>query len=354
MRPTLDKPTVGAFVLEKSWRLWDRDDLENTCLTLASCGVNRFMTETWLPDQSLIDAVHDYGMEFWTSVACFSDHADPLRSSRSELTPITPAGTPREQQEWYVGLIPTDDVYNSLLVRRCERVAAGYSVDGFGLDFMRWPLHWELEFRPGQSPVDSSFDHTSLQKFCRFDPGMPDDLVGAEAAAHILAERLESWIAFKCHAISTLTARIKKAISAKRPQTGTGVFVVPGNDFERQRYAGQDVCALGVIVNELFPMTYHRIVGQDLHWITDTVRVIRSKAAARITPVIQISADAAFAGEADWGASMNPGDAHAALDTGFTVGGGVIVFPGEALLLGPQSDALQAILRRVTAEAIDG
>ena len=314
------------------------------------------MTETWLPDQTLIDTVHDYGMEFWTSVSCFSDHANPLRPSRSELTPITPAGTPREPQEGYVGLIPTDDVYNSFLVRRCEHVATAYNVDGFGLDFMRWPIHWELEFRPGRSPIDSSFDHTSLQKFCRFDPGMRDDLVGAEAAAHILAERLGSWIAFKSHAISTLTARLQKAINAKRPQVRTGVFVVPGNDLERKRFAGQDVCALGAIVDELFPMTYHRIVEQDLHWIGDTVRVICSKTAARVTSVIQISADAAFAGGADWGASMNPGDAYAALEAGISGSGGdgVIAFPGEALLLGPNSDALQAVVRRVRANSTDG
>ncbi len=160
---------------------------------------------------------------------------------------------------------------------------------------------------------------------------------------------------FKSHAISTLTVRLQKAISAKRPQVRTGVFVVPGNDLERKRFAGQDVCALGAIVDELFPMTYHRIVEQDLHWIGDTVRVIRSKTAARVTPVIQISADAAFAGGADWGASMNPDDAYAALEAGISgSGGGIIVFPGEALLLGPNGDALQAVVRRVRANSTVG
>ena len=45
-------------------------------------------------------------------------------------------------------------------------VARAYPIDALFLDFVRWPLHWEIELRPDRPrPLDSSFDATTLAKF---------------------------------------------------------------------------------------------------------------------------------------------------------------------------------------------
>ena len=310
------------------------------------------MTETWSPDRDLIDIVHDHGLAYWASVACFSDHAEPIRTTRPELTPITAAGTPREQQEWYVGLIPTDDAYNADVLRRCADMSHRYEIDGIALDFLRWPLHWELELRPGAVPIDSSFDETTLQKYRSFDPEFPGELVGADAAAHILRERLETWVSFKCQTITSLAEEICTVVASQRPTIGTAIFLVPGDDRTRRRYVGQDVGALGAIFDELLPMTYHRIVGREPGWVGDTVRETRSLAPrARVTPAVQVTADPEFAGSADWGASMSDTDARDSLRTGISAsaGDGIVVFPGEALLRGSSADRIRSAVRAVAA-----
>lgn len=353
MRACGDRPVVGVFVFEESWRSWNQDDLAEACLTFRECGVNRFITETWEPGQDLIDTAHRHGMDFWISVSCFSDHVTPIRESRPELTPITAAGTPREQQEWYVGLIPTDERYNNALVRRCAELAATFDIDGFALDFMRWPLHWELELRPQALPVETSFDPLTIGQFRLFDPDMPARRVGAEAATEILNRRLDKWIAFKCNVITTLVARIHNALAASRPGLSTGVFVVPGDEETRRRFVGQDVHALGEIVDELLPMTYHRIVERDIGWIEDTVLGIRSVApGSRITPVLQVTSHPCFSGDSDWGAPMEPDEARAALVSGRSAAsaGGVVVFPGEALLRGRHAEKLRKVVRQFAGD----
>ena len=350
MRRDAPAPVVSVFVFEESWRSWDRDDLDRACSTLAACNVARFITETWSLDHGLIDAVHRHGMEFWSSVSCFSDHAHPVRDHRPELTPITSEGTPRQQQEWYVGLIPTDHQYNQELVQRCVRIVSDFDVDGLGLDFMRWPLHWELELRPGVSPIDSSFDPITLREYRRFDPAMPAHLTGEMAAEHILGSRLDSWIAFKCQTITSLTARIQDAVRTRRPDIHTGVFVVPGDDGSRRRYVGQDAAALGAAVDELFPMAYHRIVERDVAWIGHAVTAIRRAAPeAQVTPVIQVTSDPVFAGDADWGAPVGAEEAQTAIAAGRAAGdGGFVVFPGEALLAGRDAQRLREAAATVT------
>ena len=350
MRRDTSAPKVSVFVFEESWRSWDRDNLDRVCSTLAACDVTRFITETWSLDHGLIDAVHRHGMEFWASVSCFSDHAHPVRDHRPELTPITSGGTPRQQQEWYVGLIPTDDQYNLELLQRCVRIVSDFDVDGLGLDFMRWPLHWELELRPGAAPIDSSFDPITLREYRRFDPTTPAHLTGKKAAEHILGSRLDNWTAFKCQTITSLVAGIRQAVQVRRPQVATGLFLVPGDEDERRRYVGQDAGALGAAVDEIFVMAYHRIVERDVAWIEDTLSEVRAATSeARVTPVVQVTSDPAFAGDADWGAPIGVQDARAALAASRTASshGGFVVFPGEALLVGPDAGQLRQTVRAI-------
>lgn len=340
-------PTVGAFVQERTWRAWNRGTTTDVCRLLAECGVNRFMTETWHLDARLVDTVHSSGMSFWTSVACYSDHAEPVRHARPELVPITAQGDPRPQMEWYGGLVPTDAAYNDSLADRCAAIAASFDVDGFCLDFMRWPLHWEIELRDGEVPIETSFDATSLAAF-RSRTGLPAPrLVGAAAAARILESHLDDWVSFKCAVIVDNSRRIIEAIRSERPELRTGLFVVPGDDATRRRHVGQDVSALGAVFDELLPMAYHRILHRSPSWIAATVEQTRLMAgAAACVPVVQITAAPQFADGADWGTAMAAGEPQQVLETALRAGAGVVAFPAEAALEGAAAAEIRTALRR--------
>jgi hypothetical protein len=68
--------------------------------------------------------------------------------------------------EWYVGMSPTDRTRQEEALAEIKSIALNYPVDGVFLDFARWPLHWEIELRPGRGrPLDSTFDPATLAKF---------------------------------------------------------------------------------------------------------------------------------------------------------------------------------------------
>ena len=337
----------GAFIFEETWRSWDSVQLMEACETLAACGVNRFMTETWNLNQGLIDAVHQSGLDFWTSVSCYSHHGGSVPEMRPEVAPITSTGDERPQMEWYLGLIPTDPAYNLALAERCGLIAANYDIDGFCLDFMRWPLHWEVELREGEVPMESSFDPLTLNAYRSVNPTLPSDAEGDAAAAWIAKHDQAGWIDFKCSIITENSTRCVEAIRSSRPDLPTSLFVVPGDDATRRRWVGQDVRVLAGVFDELLPMTYHRIVQRGLSWVAETVREMRSCApGATVIPVVQVASDQQFSGDSDWGAPMAEGEQKTALHTAWTASdcSGVVVFPGEAVLMGPSKLEIRAAI----------
>ena len=110
------------------------------------------MTESDSYDLSMLDATHKAGLRFFAGVACFSDHASNFRTlnQRPELWPVLENGERRPQMEWYVGISPTDCTRRKEALAEIKSIARTYPVDGIFLDFARWPLHWEIELRPGR------------------------------------------------------------------------------------------------------------------------------------------------------------------------------------------------------------
>ena len=157
---------VGAFVFPEFWE--NSSDVRSNLAALKDVGVNAIMTESDRYDFSAIEATHNSGLRFYAGVACFSDHAANFRfiKERPELWPILENGERRPQMEWYVGMTPIDSRRQEEVLATIGSIARTYPVDGLFLDFVRWPLHWEIELRPGQrKPMDSSFDPTTLAKF---------------------------------------------------------------------------------------------------------------------------------------------------------------------------------------------
>ena len=159
-------PIVGAFVFPDFWE--NLISANSNLAYLRDCGVNAIMTESDRYELSIVDATHKAGLRFFAGVACFSDHASNFRSlkERPELWPVLENGERRPQMEWYVGMSPTDRTRREEALQEIELIARAYPVDGIFLDFARWPLHWEIELRPGRErPLDSSFDAATLAKF---------------------------------------------------------------------------------------------------------------------------------------------------------------------------------------------
>jgi hypothetical protein len=327
---------VGAFVFPEFWE--NSSDVRSNLAALKDVGVNAIMTESDRYDFSAIEATHNNGLRFYAGVACFSDHAANFRfiKERPELWPILENGERRPQMEWYVGMTPIDSRRQEELLATIGSIARMYPVDGLFLDFARWPLHWEIELRPGQrKPMDSSFDPTTLAKFEAASGALPGGLDSIPAkAAWIRENRLRKWIDFKCQTITDFVAKARSALNDANPDAELGVYVVSDMDGLTEPLTGQRIRDLAPLADWIAPMLYHNILLQPSAWVGSAIKEVSEIAGMKTLAVVQADSNRDPNNAADWGPPMSAENFSACLNQ---VGrqsdiAGLIVFPGRALL----------------------
>ena len=298
--------TVGAFIFPMVWEDWDQDDAKRIFGSLKEFGVNTIATESETYRKDLIDIAHSMDMKFVGGIACFSEHngANELLKEREELWPIMETGGKRPLMEWYIGVTPTFEDYNQSRLDVIEQIVRDYELDGFCLDFIRWPLHWELELRPDASePLQSSFDPHSLRLFLEFaNLEQPDDLDKTpDISRWILTEHREAWTDFKCKVIADFVGQARERVKAHRLETQLGTFLVAAPDDERAYLVGQRVRNLLPVTDFLAPMVYHPVLHQNPEWVKRTIDEIVQLAPSVVQPVLQVDSAEGEEMGADWG-----------------------------------------------------
>jgi hypothetical protein len=251
--------------------------------------------------------------------------------------------------EWYVGLTPTDRRHQTEILKLIETIAAKYPIDGLFLDFVRWPVHWELEFRPGRSrPPDSSFDPATLGLFAKSAGlAIPGELDTAAAqAAWIHKNHAGAWADFKCEVVTDFVTEAGRALKASRPGTELGAYVVPDVEGMAERITGQRLGDLAPIVDWLSPMLYHNILLHPPEWIGDELARVTSVAGGKTLPVVQADSNRGAASAGDWGPPMALANWQSVLAE---IGrrpdlSGLIAFPGTSLLDDGRGGALRSMV----------
>jgi hypothetical protein len=323
---------VGGFQFSEAVNAISDADLRD----LRAWGVNTLVTEGDTYSAEAIRRVRDSGMRFIAGLSAFSDHANgnSLLQTRPELHPIDETGRPRRQMEWYVGITPTIADYRESRARAAEAIVREHEVDGLMLDFVRWPLHWELELRPDAPPsAASSFDPVTLDDFVRWrgEP-LPAEADGpASAAAWILRDARDEWTSYRCAVITAFVEDVARRVRAIRRDVMVGAFVVPLPPAALADAVGQDVAALGQVLDLIAPMTYHAIVHRDAAWVADTTEAIAASSDCRVVPVVQVDSADGPAFDADWGPPVTPEEWREVADTAWEAAGSLIAFPAGAL-----------------------
>lgn len=295
----------------------------------AELGFTAVVTEPVRLPEWLVPTAHDLGMAALVAVACFSDHADPILPENPHLWPIEATGRRRPRQEWYTGLIPTDETHNAGVVERCARLAE-QGVDGVIADFIRWPMHWELELRVPERHQETSYDAITLTRFAEWS-GVTVPNEPASAAERIHGEHAETWYAFRRTVITDVLRRIGEAVREANPDALVGAFVVPATEPQRMTWLGQDVAAFAEHCDVLFPMTYHAITHRPPSWVAEVTREIAASSGGVVVPVVQSTADPAVSDGADWGPRFDAAEFADALAHAAEAASGVVVFCGEGL-----------------------
>jgi hypothetical protein len=331
--------TIGAFLFPDVLSSWKGNEAEHRLKSLMDFGVNTIATESQTYDDKLIELAHRLGLRFVGGISCFSEHGSNQRllHERPELWPVLENGERRPQMEWYVGVTPTFEDYNHSRLDELERIVYAHDLDGFCLDFMRWPLHWELELRPdAPKPLQSSFDAHTVSRFLEYaNLELPHDCKTIAAQAEwILGHHREVWTNFKCRVITEFVAAAHERITlCKGESFNLGVYLVPAPDEQRAELVGQRVRDLAPVVDFLAPMVYHAILHRAPKWAAATIGEIAGFVPGKVLPLLQVdSAEGAETGS-DWGPPLPPDEwrelaCSAARQTGTQ---GLVAFTGTAL-----------------------
>jgi hypothetical protein len=336
MNQSASSRIVGAFVFPEFSE--NSSCVPSSLATLKDFGVNAIMTEADSYDFSAIVAAHNSGLRFYAGVACFSDHAGNFGFIKKhlELWPVLENGECRPQMEWYIGMTPIDSRRQEEVLATIGSIARTYPIDGLFLDFVRWPLHWEIELRLGQrKPLDSSFDPATLVKFEVAYGALPGDLNSIPAkAAWIRENRLRDWIDFKCQVITDFVVKARSVLKDARPDAELGVYVVPDVDGLTEPSTGQRIRDLTPLADWIAPMLYHNILLQPTTWVGAAARNMSQITGVKTLPVVQADSNRDPSNTADWGPPMSAENFSDCLDRVARQHdlGGLIVFPGRALI----------------------
>ena len=190
--------------------------------------------------------------------------------SHTESRPIMADGQPLFKDRWYAGVCPNQPWLRQEKLREIEEMLESGFYDVINLDFIRYPVHWEV---PEPRIPDTCYCSFCLRKF-QTDSGIaiPAAISDApKASAWIKANRREHWHRWRADQITSFCSDVRNLRYRIRPETLISLAAVPWqpDDYDNAIYrvVGQDFRALAKVVDVFNPMSYSVLNGRPIGWI---------------------------------------------------------------------------------------
>lgn len=278
---------IGAYLGTSDWRRWSATQAEAELKRYKGYGVNAIFAEADHYPDYIIQIAHDNDLRFIGGLNCF--HNNDALTQDPGLHPVGRDGRRRPRMNWYIGVTPTCQTYTQSRLDILRNMAKTYQLDGIWLDFIRWPLHWELELRDDSpDPLESSFDERTLQRFAHYaGTDIPVGTTGQQAA-WILHRQRDKWIDFKCWIITDFVAQAKRIVDALLNGKPLGLNIVPAKSPTREHLLGQRLTELSAHADCFSPMLYHHVLGFSTAWITEMLDELGSQTDRPLVPIVQV------------------------------------------------------------------
>ena len=285
-------------------------------------------------------------MRFFGGLSCFNNN-DAL-AEYPKLHPVGRDGRRRPQMNWYIGITPSYEAYAQSRLEALKQMTRSYQLDGVWLDFIRWPLHWELELREDTpAPQEASFDEHTLSRFAEYAGIDIPTGTTSQKADWILHRHKAEWIDFKCGIITDFVGRAKAIVDTHLVGKPLGLDIVPAKSTQRERLLGQRLPDLSAYADCFSPMLYHHALGFSTGWLSEMLDDMAAQSDKPLIPFVQVDAfsdaDGPFTAR-EWERVLDVVLLHSACV-------GLIAFRGDMLHSNGRGRAMGNLLRQRIASS---
>jgi hypothetical protein len=283
-------PTIGVKIYEPV------SDIERLLRDWRRLGINTAFVSTALAESgTFLPALRQAGMRPLVITPVFFN--PEYLAAHPEAWAMTGRGE-RAKQDWVEFVCPSREDYRQRRLREAVALLEKYRPDGLSLDFIRHFVFWEMV------PPDGWIDPLETTCFCphcleRFQRetgvAIPEQALGSptSAATWLFAHERAAWIRWRAELISSWVRDLVAEARGAMPGVVIGVHLVPWTKGEYDkgllRVAGQDVRALGSLVDYVSPMCYAHMLRREPAWVGRVVRELAEQTRATVVPSIEVT-----------------------------------------------------------------
>ncbi len=237
---------------------------------------------------SLLQSVRTFNMQVYVDFSLFV--GEQWWHTFPDSIPVDSDGKLFQVDGWYAPVCP-----NHAAMRRhhLENISMlmerfGGLIDGVWLDFIRYPVRWEVEH---PTLRQTCFCHHCLRLFLGQEDRNYTPEETRKYARTITSERLAEWIEWKCRRITEFVKDVRGIVSQNQPRVRLGIFALPWRLTDHggaiRAIAGQDIELLAPYLDVISPMTYNKLCYRPIAWIEQIVQDFSRRTRSPILPVVQ-------------------------------------------------------------------
>jgi hypothetical protein len=311
--------TVGFY--------WDavRESTQEELLLLEQMGTRVVFVPHRAVTQSLLQSVRARNMQIYIDFSLFV--GEQWWREFPDSVPVDSSGELLQPEGWYVPVCPNHPDIRRQHIQNIWTVMERFGdlVDGVWLDFIRYPIRWEVEqprFR------QTCFCRHCLQLFLGQEARKYTPEETRQCASTIMSEQMTEWVEWKCSRIAEFVIDVRAIVSQQARPVRLGIFALPWRLADHEgairSIAGQDIERLAPHVDVISPMTYHKLCYQPTAWVSEIVQDFSRRSHKPILPVVQ---------SLDLPSALPPEELGDAMETALRAPSeGVMVFPLEPLV----------------------
>jgi hypothetical protein len=211
--------------------------------------------------------------------------------SHPESRPILADGNPMPKFKEYAGVCPNQEWLQKQKLEEIKGMLSSGYYDVITLDFMRYPIHWEV---PEPNIPDTCYCPACLGKFQK-ETGVriPKELKRVtDQSAWILKNHADQWYRWRADQITAFCTKVSGLRDHSSPKTLISLAAVPWqpSDYDDAIYkvVGQDFRALAKVIEVFSPMSYSVLNGRPVQWIGEVNAYFIRETGRQVCPLILI------------------------------------------------------------------